>query len=560
MRVRASIRARGSLVALLALAGLAVLPCRAGASVEADIQAVVESGRHPWLRRAELADCSAALHALYAEAWAPLWIGAQGVGSQGRALVAALAQAGSSGLDPRDYDAPRLADRLASLDDERGASDVDRALLDVALSVGALRYVSDLRVGRVPPEEGGFRSDLGVRRLDLAALVSELARAEPADSVASRIEAIEPPYRRYRLLKTALARYRALAADASLAQPLHAVRKLVRGDRYDDAPALRHRLVAFGDLAADAPPPGDPHIYGATLAAALARFQARHGLDADGVVGPATFAALGTPLSWRVRQIELALERWRWLPELGPARIGVNVPEFALYAVQRDRAGLSGEDLLKMKVIVGRAFRTETPSFAGAMSEIVFRPYWNVPRSIARAEIVPKARHDPGFLARGDYELVDASGAIQPATPAMIAALAAGSLRVRQRPGPKNALGLVKFLFPNRYDVYLHGTPATGLFAQRRRDFSHGCIRVEDPIALAEWLLRGDPAWTRDRIVAAMNGDETVVVRLDPRVPVFIVYATAIAEDDGSVRFFDDLYGLDARLAELLAAERPGAS
>jgi len=527
----------------------------ADAAVAAELQRAVAGGRHPWLRWPDFSDYREPLARFYeSEGWRPVWLAEDGTTPQARELVAVLSRADAAGLHASDYDAFLLAERLDTLEHAGG---VDRAALDLALSIGAMRHVSDLRVGRVRPEKGGFQNDVSERRLDLPAFLSDLVRVSPPEQIDARIAAVEPPYRRYRLLKEALARYRALAADALLSQPLAVVRKLERGDAYPDAPALGRKLIALGDLAADAPAPEDPHLYDETLAAAVERFQTRHALEADGVIGAATFAALNTPLAARVEQIELALERWRWLPELGSQLVGVNVPEFALYAVRREQPGVSGEDRLRMKVIVGRAFRTETPNFVGRMNEVVFRPYWNVPLSIARGEVVPKQRRDPGYFGREGFEIVDGAGNWQPTNASTLSAVAAGSLQVRQRPGSKNALGLVKFLFPNRYNVYLHGTPAVSLFARPRRDFSHGCIRVEDPVALAEWVLRDDPAWTRARIVEAMNGEESSSVRLATPIPVFVVYATVVADDDGTVRFFSDLYGQDAKLSRLLAAGYP---
>ncbi|HVP30165.1 MAG TPA: L,D-transpeptidase family protein [Myxococcota bacterium] len=558
MRRRSSIlgRVRRLALGVLLVPGLAAATARADdAIVAATLSATIESGRHPWLRWPSFPDYREALRRLYAEQGVrPVWIADGALTSQGRAAIAQLERADDEGLHASDYDAALLAQRADALARDPSPADADVALLDLALSIGVMRNVSDLRIGRIRPELGGFRNDVGERRVDLPSFVSGLARA---DDVAARIQAIEPPYRRYERLKEALVRYRALAADPSLSQPLPVARKLVPGDAYAGAPALRHKLVALGDLPPDAPPPPDETRYDGALAAAVERFQARHSLTADGVVGAATFAALNTPLAKRVEQIQLVLERWRWLPEIGPQLIGVNVPEFQLYAVRREQPGVSGEDLLKMRVIVGRAFRTETPNFVGTMNEVIFRPYWNVPPSIARKEIVPKERKSPGYLARDEFEIVDAAGVPQPTSAATLAAVAAGALQVRQRPGPKNALGLVKFLFPNRFNVYLHGTPAPSLFTKSRRDFSHGCIRVEDPVALAEWVLRDEPGWTRERILDAMNGEETISVPLRTRVPVFVVYATAVADPDGTVRFFEDLYGQDAKLSELLAGGYP---
>jgi murein L,D-transpeptidase YcbB/YkuD len=213
-----------------------------------------------------------------------------------------------------------------------------------------------------------------------------------------------------------------------------------------------------------------------------------------------------------------------------------------------------------MGVIVGRAVRTQTPVFAQEMTHLIFRPYWNVPRSILRNEVLPAAEADPLYLQRHDMELVAGQGddaKAMEASPDNLAAARAGALRIRQRPGPKNSLGLVKFIFPNDDNVYLHGTPAQQLFGRSRRDFSHGCVRVEDPPALAAWLLRDQPDWTRERIEAAMTSGTTRQVNLRQPVPVILYYVTAaVTPDDGLLHFADDLYGHDRTLERALAARR----
>jgi murein L,D-transpeptidase YcbB/YkuD len=186
-----------------------------------------------------------------------------------------------------------------------------------------------------------------------------------------------------------------------------------------------------------------------------------------------------------------------------------------------------------------------TPVFTADMTHVIFRPYWDVPRSIARNEILPAARRDLNYLARNQYELLDGAGRIVPASEAALDQLAAGSVRVRQRPGPGNALGAVKFMLPNSHNVYLHDTPSRTLFARSRRDFSHGCIRVADPAGLAEWVLQDNPAWDRERIEAAMAGTRPLRVDLAEPIRVYIVYGTAIAREDGSMLFLEDLYGLE---------------
>jgi murein L,D-transpeptidase YcbB/YkuD len=289
---------------------------------------------------------------------------------------------------------------------------------------------------------------------------------------------------------------------------------------------------------------------------AVKRFQDRHALEPDGVIGPGTLAAVNVPLAARVRQIELALERIRWVPAL-PARptIVVNVPLFLLYAFDWDDRA----DPMKMRVVTGKSAGHETPLFMEQMRYVVFRPYWNPPPSILRKEILPRARKDPTYLDRQNMEIV-ASGEDDapslPATPANLDKVAAGKLVLRQRPGPKNSLGLAKFIFPNANNVYMHGTPAKQLFSRARRDYSHGCIRVEDPPRLAEWVLRSNADWDRARIEEAMAGERPTQVNLADHVTVIIFYDTVTVDPDGVVHFGNDYYGHDARLEAAL--RRPG--
>jgi murein L,D-transpeptidase YcbB/YkuD len=251
-----------------------------------------------------------------------------------------------------------------------------------------------------------------------------------------------------------------------------------------------------------------------------------------------------------VRQIELALERWRWLPSRAPARyIVVNIPAFRLYAFENDST--AQQAVLSMNVIVGDAeHRRDTPTFVSEMREVVFRPYWDIPPRIARTELVPAIRRGAIDMSSEGYEIVGHGDdpPIYAPTHANLARVAAGSLRLRQRPGNGNALGLVKFVFPNNHDVYLHGTPAVKLFAFARRDFSHGCIRAEEPAALAHFVLGTDSAWNRDAIEAAMDGTQTVRVPLPEPVTVFILYMTAVVAPDESLYFYPDVYGEDAKL------------
>jgi murein L,D-transpeptidase YcbB/YkuD len=325
-------------------------------------------------------------------------------------------------------------------------------------------------------------------------------------------------------------------------------------------PALRARLRILGDLAPDAPGAavlGGTPDYDAATVAAVKRFQARHILDADGVIGAATIEALNVPLSRRVRQLELAMERGRWLPRLADRpTVFVNVPLFRLWASDPVR----GEEPLRMNVVVGKALTTATPIFLEEMEYVVFRPYWNPPPGIIAKEIVPHARRDASYLERENLEIVargrDDAPAL-PGSPANLDAVLAGRLSIRQKPGPRNSLGLAKFIFPNAENIYMHGTPAQQLFSRTRRDFSHGCIRLEDPARLAEWVLRDNPGWTRERIEKAMQGERPAQVNLREHLRVVIFYDTVHVNSEGIVHFVGDIYGHDRALDEALARGYP---
>jgi murein L,D-transpeptidase YcbB/YkuD len=290
---------------------------------------------------------------------------------------------------------------------------------------------------------------------------------------------------------------------------------------------------------------------------AVKRFQRRHGLDDDGRLGAGTIKQLNVPLQDRVLQLQLTLERWRWLPtQLSAPPIIVNIPDFRVRALDEDN-----KVVLDMRVVVGKSMRTQTPVFTREMTYVVLRPYWNVPPSILRGEIVPAIQRDRGYIASKNYEVTTPDGKVVTSgeiSDDVLAQLKAGKLAVRQKPGPSNALGLIKLIFPNEHNVYLHSTPSQALFARSRRDFSHGCIRVEHPAELAAWALRNNSGWTVERIKQEMQtGKDNVTVTLAQKVPVFIVYGTALAYANGEVHFSDDIYGHDTKLAAALAKGYP---
>ena len=543
-----------SALASLALAspGLAQTTPAAVPANPAALREIVEIGRLSDLRWPDFSDYRTILEDFYGPThYAPAWIGAGQPSPQTLAMIERFRDAGKRGLDPEDYDASRWDGRLQAL--KNGSA--DPAAFDVAMTVCAMRLVSDLHIGRVSPRHFDFGLSVEEKKLDLARYVRERLLTSP--DVAAELDGVEPPYPGYRRTEAALARYVELAR-AGEGEPLPSPPKTVGpGQKYAGAASLYRRLERLGDLPPGASPPADPDLYGGAVVDGVRRFQRRHGLDEDGRLGAGTIRQLNVPLSARVRQLQLALERWRWLPARFPAPpIVVNIPDFRLRAVDAQ-----GRVVLDMPVVVGKAMRTETPVFSDEMTYVVLRPYWNVPPSIQRGEIVPAIQRDRHYIANKGFEVTTNDGKVVTdgvVSDEILAKLKAGALAVRQKPGPTNALGLVKLIFPNQFNVYLHSTPAQALFARSRRDFSHGCIRVEKPAELAAWALRDNPDWSLERVEAAMqSGPDDVTVRLVRPIPVFIVYATALAYENGEVHFYDDIYGFDASLEQTLAKGYP---
>lgn len=343
-------------------------------------------------------------------------------------------------------------------------------------------------------------------------------------------------------LAAALPLYRQLADDPATrvawneALPSFGGRKLEPGEPWAGLALLIRRLAILGDLPANTETP--PRYEGKLVDGILA-FQRRHGLEPDGVIGKDTLAQLNIDPTRRVRQIELNIERLKEVP-FAPRRLLVNVPEFVLRALELD------EEKLRMRIVVGSAMKTRTTLFVADMRFIEFSPYWNVPPSIARNETIPKLRSDPAYFDEQGFEFYSRAGGVDTTlSEANLEGVLEGRLRIRQRPGPKNALGGIKFVFPNHDNIYLHHTPAVRLFNKARRDFSHGCIRVDEPLALAQFVLANQPEWDEERIKAAMAKGVSATLRLQEPLPVVIAYLTALVGDDGRVRFFPDIYGFD---------------
>ena len=474
-------------------------------------------------------------------------------------FIQAFKSAATKGLNPEDYDSSRWDSRIQMLSPKEEDA---VAQFDVAMTVCVMRFISDLRIGRVNPQHFHFDIDVANKKYDLAEFVSD--NAVDVTDVSSLLQKVQPDSELYRRTEQALARYIDLAKqqkqqDAPL---LYDIKTPISvGQPYAEAPLLLERLQLEGDVepsgSASSDPTAAPKLFTKQLSEGVKAYQHRHGITEDGKLTPQTVISLNVPLSDRVQQLQDTLERWRWLPDpyVNP-RLMVNLPEFVL-------RGYTPEHQLDftMKVVVGKVVgEHQTPVFAHMMKYLIFRPYWNVPVDIARKELVPHIEANRSYLETKNFETVNSKGQPVPYTAKLVAQ---GGVMVREKPGPKNSLGLVKFMFPNQYDVYLHSTPATELFNRTRRDFSHGCVRVQKPEDLAAWLLDGQKEkdgedWDLERVHEAMaNGPDNHQVNLKTPVPIVIFYMTAEVEDDGHIHFFDDIYGYDADMQKVLEKGPP---
>jgi L,D-transpeptidase YcbB len=539
------------------------------------------------------------------------------------AFIQAFTNAGAKGLNPEDYDASRWPARLqqiariATAKDTSAAAQDTVAQFDTYMTVCVMRYISDLRIGRVNPQHFNFDIDVQSKKYDLAEFVSD--NAVDLTDLPALLRKVEPDSDQYRATEAALAHYLDIAykqeAAAEPALPQVAKSGLSVGDSYPATGQLQARLQLEGDAPGDFPytpptapqpklqqppakpirhprttkaiaraerfihrgaatasksnapietlppppafnPPKLPPVYTADLSSAVKLYQHRHGIADDGKLTPETIKSLNVPLTERVIQLQDSLERWRWLPDQYiNAPLMVNLPEFVL-------RGYNPQHKLDftMKVVVGKVVGEHyTPVFVHMMRYLIFRPYWNVPGDIVQKEIMPHIRASGvGYLAGKNFEATDSKGNVLTPTADQVAH---GGVLIREKPGPKNSLGLVKFIFPNQYDIYLHSTPAPELFERTRRDFSHGCVRVQKPEDLAVWVLANSSTpgdWSPEKIHETMTaGQDNHQVNLKTPIPIAIFYLTAIAAEDGHTHFFEDLYGYDQKLQQVLAKGPP---
>jgi murein L,D-transpeptidase YcbB/YkuD len=485
----------------------------------------------------------------------PLWIEARRVPERTRDLIANLCDAEREGLRPADYrlgELRRTAERLRpSLDKQRPEA---FAVLDLELTRRFLEYGADLLAGRLDPKAVASGWYIRARRSSIDSTLRAASQTQDFHDIVARLR---PQQAEYVELVKALASYREILRQGGWPE-VPGRSRLRRGDRGSRVAVLRRRLRITGDL--DGSAKSKP-VYDRAVAQAVARFQARHGLPSDGITGAATLAALNVPVQVRIRQIQLNLERYRWLPsEFGPRYIYVNIPGYELDAYDR------GKPVLNMRVVVGDEYENATPVFADSMTFVVFRPYWYVPQRILVREILPIIRKKRSYLVRNHFEVVDAKHDSLVLNPRRInwSRVDTAKVRVRQRGGsPTNPLGLVKFMFPNQFAVYLHDTPTRKLFNRAKRALSHGCVWVEKPVELADYVLARQDDWDEKKIREAMQtahsadedgGADRNTVTLERPLPVYIVYFTAFVRD-GILNFRHDPYGKDreamARLGKL---------
>ncbi|MGE5147845.1 MAG: L,D-transpeptidase family protein [Candidatus Eiseniibacteriota bacterium] len=481
----------------------------------------------------------------------PIWVDDNGVTDRARQVTTVLAASGNEGLEPRNYALPRIAELQSA------KSAADRAELEALLSLAVVSYAADLSSGRLEPAKIDPENYLVPRDIDEAMVLGNLSTLpDPVEFLKHYV----PDTPEYIRLRSALVAYRRIAKaggwptvpDGPTLKP---------GMKDARVPALRERLKVTGDLAADAPADDDPTFYDKTTEVALRDFQVRHGLDVDGAVGKQTLEELNVSVEQRIDQILANMERRRWMPDdPGPLYVFVNLADFQLKVVKEERT------IYTSRVIVGAPY-TRTPVFTGSMSYIEINPYWTVPPSIASKEILAAIKRDPGYLAKQRLKVFSgwSAGAevVDPSTVSWASYTPRSfPYKIRQEPGEGNSLGRIAFMMPNKYNIYLHDTPAKSLFDRASRGFSHGCIRVQNPTKLAEVIfhdIEQDPKWTPEAIQAAIDTSQNQIVRLAKHIPVQIAYITAFANKDGTVHFRRDVYGRDARLMALLKTGRQTA-
>ena len=470
---------------------------------------------------------------LYAlRGYEPIWL----EDKQRNELLNELADAERHGFRPEDFDVDRLAELYAAASNDDPAA---QARFDIAATETAARLLQHIYYGKVDPTS--FDANWSFERAftpgNPAELVNQYLDVASLGALVDDIEIRHPAYQR---LQESLVRYRSIAAQGGWPEvPEGTV--LLPGEENAAIPILRRRLAITGDFQGSQ---DGSLLYDDALLASVEGFQRRHGLEADGVIGPRTFEALNRGVGERVDQLRASLERARWLfRDLERDYVLVNIGGPETFVVQ------DGLTVWRTRSIVGQAYR-QTPVFRDEIQYMEFNPTWTVPVSIFRNDKLPQIRRDPTYLSRGNYTVLNSDG--RPVDPATVNWSGTPNVTLRQEPGPNNALGQIKFMFPNAYSVYLHDTDNRSLFDRNERNLSSGCVRVENPFVLADLLMKSDPNWSAARREAILTSGQTTRVNLPAPVPILLTYFTAWMDGDGNVQFREDLYERDARVISAL--------
>lgn len=484
--------------------------------------------------------------------YTPIWVRDSGPKNKARDFLKILQHSGDDALMPSNYRVEEIEKRIKSTDY------MELVELELLLSRAMLDYGRDVNSGRVEPSKINSNIRIFPKIIGAATL---LDRIELADRVGDVFGTMPPQTPRYKRMKVKLAEYRRAAAQGEWTKVPKG--EVLKPENHDErVPLIRKLLTQMGDYKNDIALPmtseGTPDLtlYGSEMVTAVKKFQYRHGIDQDGVIGPATLAEMNLPIGARIRQIELNMERRRWMQDnLGDFYVFVNLADQYLKVVKRNEQGKE-KTIHTAPLVVGKTFHA-TPVFTKKMTHMVMNPYWNVPSSITRNEYLPKLKRDPGALLRQNIRILKGWGDNAPEVDPFSVDWSQVTkrnfpYRLRQDSGRRNALGKIKFMFPNKFNVYIHDTPSKSLFRRSRRYFSHGCMRVQDPAKLAEVLLREkSKGWSAGRISKTLAAGKKQVVRLKP-FPVHVTYLTAWVNKDMTVHFRNDVYGRDKALERAL--------
>ena len=514
------------------------------------ITAIINSQQNSLLAKPDFSKITEQLGNLYKQHNNQLlWLGANRSETNIQQTLTILKNAGADGLSASDYDTEALSVNLQPARSIPTSAVNELAKFDTALSIAMLRFLNDLHIGRINPQQLDYPAPFGDKtKQDIVSLLND---AIDQQSLSGLPERLQPKFKQYQQLKQVLANY-LQAPKESAFQPLIFDGALRPGQRHSQMADLQQRLIALGALPENAKATSVTDIYDDELQQGVKNFQHEIGLKADGVIGKETAAKLNESLDQKILQIELSMERLRWLPDdiEGPMII-VNIPAFQLWAFN----STNDAEILNMRVIVGKALQNQTPVLFEQMEYLEFMPYWNIPKSIMDKEILPKLYNDFSYLQSQNMELVNRSAPEDlDALDSFMDDIRRGRVRARQRPGSGNPLGKVKFIFPNKEDVYLHDTSNHNLFSRSRRDFSHGCVRVADAEKLAEFVLSHQPesTWDLPAIQEAMSGSKTRRVTLKKPIPVLFLYATSFVDQNNQIHFYNDIYQQDLALEKAL--------